>query len=197
MYSRTSFGTATPSRSPLEAEDRRSGFDIRQRDIGDQTALEARAQPVVERLDRLRVTIGGNHDLLARLIELVEGVEELLLGALLAGDELDVVDHQNVDRAVARPELVGLLAHDRLDQLVGEALRRDVEHLEPVVCRQRPVADGVQEVSLAQPHTPVEEERVEGARRRVGDGHRGGMGQPVRAADDEGFEGIAGVQAVP
>jgi len=41
------------------------------------------------------------------LVEIVEGVEELLLGTLLARDELDVVDEQEIDGPVLRPELSG------------------------------------------------------------------------------------------
>jgi len=44
-------------------------------------------------------------DLLARLVERVEGVEELLLRALLARDELDVVDQEEIDVPVSAPEL--------------------------------------------------------------------------------------------
>ena len=35
--------------------------------------------------------VGGQDDLLAGLVEGIEGVEELLLGLLAAGDELDIV----------------------------------------------------------------------------------------------------------
>ena len=36
------------------------------------------------------------------IVELVEGVKELFLRALLAGQDLDVVDQQHVGRAVMR-----------------------------------------------------------------------------------------------
>ena len=48
---------------------------------------------------------GAQVDLLARLIERVEGVEEFLLRLLLACDELDIVHHQHVHIAVAVAEL--------------------------------------------------------------------------------------------
>ena len=41
--------------------------------------------------------VAGYHDLPARHVESVEGVEEALLGLLLADDELDVVQEQHVD----------------------------------------------------------------------------------------------------
>ena len=51
--------------------------------------------------------VGGEDELTSPLIEGVEGVEELLLGVLLALQELDVVDEQDVEVAVAALELLG------------------------------------------------------------------------------------------
>ena len=45
--------------------------------------------------------VGGDDDLLGGVVERVEGVEELLLRLLLVLQELDVVDQQHVDVAVA------------------------------------------------------------------------------------------------
>jgi hypothetical protein len=45
----------------------------------------------------MRRMIAGEHDLLLRVVERVERVEELGLRAFLAGDELDVVDEQHVN----------------------------------------------------------------------------------------------------
>ena len=38
----------------------------------------------------------------------VERVEELFLGPFLVGDELDVIDQEQIDPPIARPELVDL-----------------------------------------------------------------------------------------
>jgi len=75
-------------------QDGDAGLNVGRLDVGDQPPLEAGAEPVLELGDLLRGGIGGDDDLLAGLVEVVEGVEELLLRALLAGDELDVVDEQ-------------------------------------------------------------------------------------------------------
>ncbi len=57
------------------------------------------------------------------LVQRVERVEELFLRLRLAGQELDVVDQQQVALvAVARAELVHPLVLQRLDELVHEAL---------------------------------------------------------------------------
>ena len=50
-----------------------------------------------------RRAVAGEHDLAARRVELVEGVEELLLGPRLALEELDVVDQQDADARGSAP----------------------------------------------------------------------------------------------
>jgi hypothetical protein len=61
-------------------------------------------------LELLRVLVARDDDLLARLMERVEGVEELFLRLRLAREKLDVVDEEQVaPLAVARAKLVHLL----------------------------------------------------------------------------------------
>jgi hypothetical protein len=55
-------------------------------------------------------------------VQRVEGVEELLLRLHLAGEELDVVDEQDIDVAVASLEVGGLVVTDAVDEVVGELL---------------------------------------------------------------------------
>ena len=56
------------------------------------------------------------------------------------------------------------------------------------------VADRVQQVGLAQAGLAVDEERVVGLGRRLGHRDRGGVGEPVAGADDEGLEGVLRVE---
>ena len=76
----------------LALDDGDAGLKIRRLDVRDQAPLEAGAQPFLQRFDLLGRSVGGQDDLLVVLVERIEGVEELLLGALLAADELDIVD---------------------------------------------------------------------------------------------------------
>ena len=71
--------------------------------------------------------VAGDDDAFAGLVEAVEGVEELFEGGFLAAEELDVVDQEDVDLAVASVEfgdaalaLVGVL--EGVDEFVGEFL---------------------------------------------------------------------------
>jgi hypothetical protein len=58
--------------------------------------LEPRGHPLLQGADLHGRAVGGQDDLLSLLHQRVEGVEELLLRGVLAGDELDVVHHEDV-----------------------------------------------------------------------------------------------------
>ena len=54
------------------------------------------------------------------------------------------------------------------------------------------IADRVQEMGLAQPRRRVQEQRVVGLARELGDGQRGRVGEAIAVADDELLERSAG-----
>ena len=112
-------------RHPL-AQDRDAGLEVGRLDVGDQAPLEPRPQPFLERRDLFRRPVGRDHDLTARLVERVEGVEELLLDPLLAFEELDVVDQEHVVGAVALLEALDALVAERVDEVVHERLARHI-----------------------------------------------------------------------
>jgi hypothetical protein len=91
-----------------------------------QAHFKAGDEPLFHVADFRRRGIAGEDDLLAAVAEGVEGVEEFLLGAVLAGEELDVVDEQDVDLPVIAAELGQLSVLDGADVVVGELLAGDV-----------------------------------------------------------------------
>src|SRR5262245_63748394 len=82
-------------------------------------------------------------------VEVVEGMEELLLRPLLAGNELDVVDEEEVDVAIFGAKLRRSIVADGVDELVGEALRREVEQAKRGIEAGDLMTDGMKEVGLA------------------------------------------------
>ena len=59
-------------------------------------------------------------------------MEELLLGAFLTYDELDIVDEKDIVVSVFFPEFRGgyvVLITDSVNQLVGKGFRGDVQYL--------------------------------------------------------------------
>ena len=169
-------------------------LEIGHLDVGDQTPLEARAQPLLEVGDVARHLVAGEHDLLVRLVDRVEGVEELLLSLLLAGDELDVVDQQQLHVAVAVAERRHAVIADGLDQFVDEGLGGEVHDPRPGVALEETVADRVQQMGLAEADAAVEKQRVVGLGMPVGDGEARRVGHLVARADDERVEGVLAVE---
>ncbi len=128
-------------------------------------------------------------------MELVEGVEEGFLSLCAALQELDVVDEEDVDIPVSRLKGGAPVVRDGVDEVVRELFARDVSNLDPGIEADRVIADRVQEVGLAESGIAVDEERVVGLGRRLSDGYRGCVSEPVGLADDEVVEGVLRVQA--
>ena len=99
-------------------------------------------------------------------------MEELLLGLLLAGDELDIVHQQDARLPVLLPELGVAALPDGGDQLVGEVVALDVH--DPQVL---PLALDL--MGLAQSGVAVDEQRVEVFRRFIRHGPCRRIGQLV------------------
>ena len=133
---------------------------IRRRHVHHQAPLEPGPQAVLQLGDLLGRAVRGQHDLPPGLIQRVEGMEELLLGLYLAGNELYIVHQQYVGLAVFLPELRVAVFPDGGDQLVGEVVALDVYDpgLRPLL--PQGVGDGVQQMGLAQPGITIDKQRV-------------------------------------
>ena len=182
MNSMTSEVIGTAALLRLGPKDGDPRLEVRRGQVGDETPLEPAAQAFLERQDGLRRPIGAQDDLLAVLMDGVERMEELFLRPFLVGDELDVVDEQQVDPAVARTELVDLALLDARDEFVRELLGGRVDDALARELRRDLVADGMHQVGLAEAHAAVQEERVVGVAGALRHGQAGGMGQAVGGA---------------
>src|SRR6056297_53679 len=157
-------------------------------EIDDEAALQPRLDPVLEPRDLSGCAIGGDDDLLVLVHQRVEGVKEFLLRAVLAGDELHVIDHQHVDRAEHLLEIHDLAVAQRLHEAIHELLGREVKHGHVGAKLDQVPGDGVHQVRFAQPHATVKEQRVEGGLAALGDAARGCMGKLIGLADHETVE---------
>src|SRR5215211_3685166 len=110
--------------------------------------------------------------------------------------------HSNRDRsrasrvAIALLEPLDPLVAQRVDEVVHERLARDVASGEMTRVLGDVPGDRLQEVSLAETRTAVDEEWVVRLRGSFGDRKRGRVGEAVRRADHEGVEGVLRIQAL-
>src|SRR5690606_26058480 len=123
--------------------------------------------------------------LLAGGVERIEGVKELLLRPLLAGEKLDVVEDQHVELAEAIAKERHLILTQGGNQGVDEVLGGKEGNAAARMLLQRLVSDRADQVSLSEPHAAPEEERVEQVRAAFGDGTRRTPGELVGRSDDE------------
>ena len=170
-------------------DDGDTGLKIRRLNVSGQAPLKPGAQTLLQRFDLLRRAVRRDDDLPAIVVQRVEGVEKLLLRALLAGQELDVVDEQHIRLAVFLTELLHRRRLDGGNRLVGEHFTIHVNDVEIRVIFLDLKLDGVQKVGLAQARRPIDEQRVVRAGRVRRHGLRGRKRKLVRRSLDEILKG--------
>ena len=165
----------------------------------DDASLHPRSYPLVDPLELRRRTVGGHHHLLPAVEKLVQHVAELLLHRL-AGQELHVVDQQDVYRTQLFLEVERGAIAQRADELDRETLHGQVAGpLARVECSGL-MRDRLQEVRLAEPYASMDVERIVGRRASFrGAGHRprGAASDIIGAALAEGREGEPRVERRP
>ena len=122
-------------------------------------------------------------------------MEELFLRLRLAGEEVNVVDQEEIALlAVAAAEIVHPLVLKRLHELVHEALGADVDDARARSLFAHAVREGVDEVRLAEARTAADEERVVTAPSDACRRHRRGVRELVGRPDDEVGERVLRVE---
>src|SRR5512139_3616288 len=93
-------------------------------------------------------------------------MKKLLLGLLLAGDEVHVVDEQDVNGPIFAPKLLSRLHADRGDQLVGEYLGGNVDDTSALCARL--ASDGLEQMGLAESAAAIQKQGVVFGTRSLG-----------------------------
>src|SRR6266849_7191830 len=169
-----------------------TGFEVGGRDIGDKARLEAVTQPLLESRNIAWNLVRSQHDLMALRVERVERMEEFLLGAFTAGQELDVVENQGVDAAELFLELAHAVAPERADQLVHESLGRHEQYLaRPAASGPQMMADRGGKMGFAQSDTTVNEKRVVFFAGLIRNCQRRRVRELITRPDHEFSEGVA------
>ena len=141
----------------LFLQDRHLGFKIRRLDVGNQSPLEAAAQAVFNFRQLFRRPVTGDHDLLHRLVQRVESMEEFFLGAFLLCQKLNVIDQQDVDVAEFVAEAGHLVITQRVDHFIGELLAGDVADGRLRLYALDLVANGLHQVGLPHADAAIQE----------------------------------------
>src|SRR5262249_28744532 len=157
-------------------------------DVGQEASRQATPQRVLEARKLVGRAVRGDHDLLPTVVERVEGVRELLLRALLVGEELDVIEDQRPDATEALTKVIHLMASERRDHLVHERFGGQTRDARQRAALMQSMGDRQQKMGLAEPRATVDEERVEASARLVDHGARAAPRHLVAPPYDEGLE---------
>src|SRR6056297_697747 len=169
-------------------------FVIRRVQVHDKAALKTRFDPFFEILDFARGTISRDDDLLVLIHQGVESMKELFLGAVLAGDELHIVDHQDVNGPEHLLEVHHTAVPQGLYEPVHELFCRQVDDIQSRTAGLQLPCDCVHQVRFAKPDTAIQKKRVERHWPAFGDTLGRGMGQFVRLTHHEAVEGKTIIQ---
>src|ERR1019366_6495295 len=98
------------------------------------------------------------NNLLVRFVQRVERVKKFLLNALLAGEKLDVVNQQHVRLPVFFAESDELVVLNRVNVFVREFFGRNIGDARVLFAAGLMLADGVQQMRLAQADAAVKKQ---------------------------------------
>ena len=129
-----------------------------------------------------------------RLLQRLRKAEQLRLHLLAIRKELNVVHQQDIHILEAAAERISLSRRDRRVERLDVLVQGQVLDVELGGDGFRGVADGHQHVGLPQPGATIDEERVVGRARVLGDRAAGRDGQTIGGAHDERLEGEAGIE---
>ena len=124
----------------------------------------------------------------------IEGVEELLLGALFLRQELNVVHQQHVHIAELIAEADHLVIAQRVDHLVSKFLAGEIANGGLRLAALYLMSNGLHQVGLAHSNAAVEEQRVVGLGGTLCYRLGGSVRELIAGADHESLEGVAGIQ---
>ena len=133
----------------LVAQNRDAGFVLRQTDVDDEATGEPRDQALIDVGDLRRRAVARHDDLATTALQRVEDAQHLALRLAPAGEELDVIDQEQIHALVALLERFGLSRRDREVQLIDEIVERYVLHDEIRLQLLGRKADGADQVRLA------------------------------------------------
>src|SRR3984893_7938700 len=112
-------------------------------------------------------------------VQRVEGVKDLFLSALAAGQEVHVIENQHVDLPHPFLEPAHAIVPERGNKIIHEPFRGGEDNLARPIGSGKLMTYGRDQVSLAQTDTAIEEKRVVFFTRLVSNGNRGGVGELI------------------
>jgi hypothetical protein len=121
-------------------------------------------------------------------------MKKLLLGSLLAGEELDIVNKKNIYFPVAIAKIFRGLIANGINPMIDKSFRGDIRDFNFLPFSSKKMADGLHKMGLAQAYPPVDEERIISLSRRLGYSQGGRVGDIVTLPHDKIVKGVFSIE---
>lgn len=135
-----------------------------------------------------RAAVAGQDDLPALLVQGVDGVKQFVEGSPFAAEELDIVDQQDIDRAVLLAKARQSAAIEGVEEFGRELLGGESQGSNAAGVAAQVLHHGILKVGFANSGWAEKQQRAELAR-LLGNGFGGSISEFVGFADDEVGEG--------
>ena len=173
----------------LAVQDLAAQIEIRLAQRTGETTDQHGTQTLIRDLEFRRRTVRGEDNLLVLGNQGRDRVEQLVFRLRLAGDEVDIIDQQDIDTAHHLLEGERVAGPHGRHETGQEFLGRQVKGLARTGMVFEGRCHGVHEVRLADPVIAIEEDRIEGRRLGTHDRACGGGGDFIGRTDAETVKG--------
>ena len=109
-------------------ENRYACLKVGRLDVSREAPLETGYEAVINTLQFFRCPVAGKNNLLTHMVKCVEGVKENILGFLLSGEELNIVDDQDVNIAIDVRKFTNLILLNGFNEVHSKFFTRDIEN---------------------------------------------------------------------
>ena len=176
------------------AQDRDACLVLRRRDVHDEAAGEPLDEPFVHVADLGRQPVARADDLSPLRLHARELLQQLGLHLAPTGEELDVVEQEQVGMAEPSTEGLRLPRRDGRVELLRELVERERQDLGVGLHLEQQLPRGGEQMRLAEPRGAVHEERVVDRARRLRHRARGRGREAVPRPNDQPVEGQSRIE---
>ena len=164
-------------------------------DLRGETPFETGEESLLDVLEFNRRSIGSKDQLFAALLEIVEDMEEGILGSFETREILNIIHNQHIYRLIEIEEIGDAVALRSVLILELEGVCAHVEHTRMRIEQLNLISDGVCQVGLSYSATAIDEERVESCVARLfGNRYAGCTCQFIRFSRYKRIKGIIGIE---
>ena len=181
-------GTSTPRPEARDWRIGAAGGQVGRVDLDDHPAQEPGDQLVGQPMDQSRVLIGRQDNRDTFVDQRIVGVEELVLGRALGGEEVNIIHDQAAGASEPGSEAAQAARAHRFEEAIGERLGGDLEDVQARVPAPQGMTDRLEQMRLAHADSAVDHQGVERGTGRLGHLPRRGVRQVIAGSGHEVIE---------